>query len=152
MKIFLICQRFQRHCWCTLKGQCHKIFASDFFHESSSPKPLKIALVSFPIFSKILGDIRKSWWTTGINDNRGHRYQWHQRQICPPVSTTPAANLPLVATIPVTTLPPVSCVNNTGGKLPPVSTTPASNWPQVSMTPVANNGNNIRLLTSKSEL
>ncbi len=25
-----------------LKGQCHEIFASDFFHESSSPKPLKI--------------------------------------------------------------------------------------------------------------
>ncbi len=25
-----------------LKGQCHKIFSSGFFHESSSPKPLKI--------------------------------------------------------------------------------------------------------------
>ncbi len=25
-----------------LKEQCYEIFASDFFHESSSPKPLKI--------------------------------------------------------------------------------------------------------------
>ena len=38
-----------------------------------------------------------------------------------------------------------------GGKLPPVSTTPAANLPPVS-TPVANNGNNIRLLTPESEL
>ncbi len=30
-------------CWCfSLKGQYHKIFASGFFHESSSSKPLKI--------------------------------------------------------------------------------------------------------------
>ncbi len=29
--------------WCfAWKGQCHKIFASGFFHESSTPKPLKI--------------------------------------------------------------------------------------------------------------
>jgi hypothetical protein len=36
-----------------LKGQCHKIFASGFFHELSSLKPLKITLGSFQIFSKI---------------------------------------------------------------------------------------------------
>jgi hypothetical protein len=50
----------------------------------------------------------------------------------PPVSTTPAANLP------------------------PVSMTPAANFflplPLVLWTPVANNGNNIRLLTPESEL
>ncbi len=38
-------------------------------------------------------------------------------------------------------------VNATGGKLPPESTTPAVNLPQVPMTMIANNGNNIRLLT-----
>jgi hypothetical protein len=54
-----------------LKGQCHEIVASGFFHESSSPKPLKIALGSFQIFSKILGDIRKSRCSTSINDTGG---------------------------------------------------------------------------------
>jgi hypothetical protein len=39
-------------------------------------------------------------------------------------------------------------VNDTGGKLPPVSTTPAAKLPPVSTPPVANNGNNIRLLTT----
>jgi len=49
----------------------------------------------------------------------------------PPVSTTPVANLPPT-------------------NLPPVSTTPAVNLPLVllvSLILVANNGNNIRLLT-----
>jgi hypothetical protein len=31
----------------TLKGQCHEIFSFRFFHESSSPKPLKITLGTF---------------------------------------------------------------------------------------------------------
>jgi hypothetical protein len=39
-------------------------------------------------------------------------------------------------------------VHDAGGKLPPESTTPAANLPLVSMTPEANNGNNIRLLTT----
>jgi hypothetical protein len=40
-------------CITYLKGQCHhEIFASGFFHESSSPKPLKILLGSFLIFRK----------------------------------------------------------------------------------------------------
>jgi hypothetical protein len=52
-----------------LTGQCHEIFASDFFHESSSPKPLKITLGSFLIFFKISGHICKSRCTTGINGN-----------------------------------------------------------------------------------
>jgi len=34
-------------------------FASGFFHESSFPKPMKIAIGSFRIFSKIRGDIRE---------------------------------------------------------------------------------------------
>ncbi len=36
-----------------------RFFASGFFHEASSPKPLKIALESFQLFSKIRGDFRK---------------------------------------------------------------------------------------------
>ncbi len=47
-------------------------FCLRFFHESSSPKPLKIMLGSFQIFSKILGDIRS--------------------QVAPLVSTIPVAN------------------------------------------------------------
>jgi hypothetical protein len=43
-------------------------------------------------------------------------------------------------------------VNDAGGKLPPVSTISAANLPPVSLTPVANNGNNIRLLTPEREL
>jgi hypothetical protein len=42
-----------------------------FFHESSSPKPLKITLGSFKFFLKICGDILKSRCTTGINDTGG---------------------------------------------------------------------------------
>ncbi len=42
-----------------------------FFHESSSPKPLKIMLESFKIFTKIRRDIRKSRYTTSINNTCG---------------------------------------------------------------------------------
>jgi hypothetical protein len=48
-----------------------RFFASDFFRESSFPKPLIIALGSFRIFSKIRGDICKCRCTTGINDTGG---------------------------------------------------------------------------------
>ncbi len=41
------------HLFIRFQGQCHEIFASGFFHESSLPKPLKITLGSFHIFSKI---------------------------------------------------------------------------------------------------
>jgi hypothetical protein len=61
-----------------LKGQCHEIVASGFFHESSSPRPLKITLGSFRIFSKICGDIRKSRCTTGINDTGGKQWEHYQ--------------------------------------------------------------------------
>ncbi len=46
-------------------------FASGFFHESVSPKPMSIPLGPFRIFSKIRGDIRSSRLTTGINDTGG---------------------------------------------------------------------------------
>ncbi len=48
-----------------------RIFALGFLHESPSPKPLKITLGSFQIFSKIRGDICKSRCTTCINETGG---------------------------------------------------------------------------------
>jgi hypothetical protein len=54
-----------------LKGQSHEIFASGFFHESSSPKPLKITVGPFIIYLKIRRDIRKSMCITSINDTGG---------------------------------------------------------------------------------
>jgi hypothetical protein len=51
-----------------LKGQCHKKFCFRFFHESSSPKPLKITLGHFK-FAEIFAS-----------------------QSAPPISTTPVAN------------------------------------------------------------
>jgi hypothetical protein len=54
-----------------LKGQCHRFFASDFFHESSSPNPMKTTVGLFQIFSKISGDTRKSSYTTGVNYTGG---------------------------------------------------------------------------------
>jgi hypothetical protein len=50
-----------------LKGQCHKIFASGFFHEPVCPKPLIIPIRTFQIFSKICGDIPSSRCTTGFS-------------------------------------------------------------------------------------
>ncbi len=152
----------------TERDSVTRFFASGFFHESPSPKPLIITLGSFRIFSKIRGDIRKSRckFAIGVNDTGGK---------LPPVSTTPAANLPPVSKTPganFATSSPCAVdtggkfatgvndtggklaagVNDAGGKLPPVSTTAAANLPLVSLTPVANNGNNIRLQTPKSEL
>jgi hypothetical protein len=64
-----------------------------------------------------------------------------------PVSTTPGVNF-------ATSTPSVIDigVNNIRGKLPPLSTTPEVTLPRVSMTPVANNVDNIRLLTPQYEL
>jgi hypothetical protein len=116
-----------------LKGQCHEIFASGFFHESVSPKPLSTPLGPFRIFSKIRGDIRSSRLTTGINVTGGKL-------------TTPAANFATSFTsVEDTGGKFATGANDTGGKLPPISTTPAANLPPVSLTPVANNGTNIRL-------
>jgi hypothetical protein len=54
-----------------LRDSVMRFFASGFFHESPSPKPLIITLGSFQIFLKIRGDIRKSRCTTGVNDTDG---------------------------------------------------------------------------------
>ncbi len=130
----------------SLRDSVTRFFASDFFHELSSPKSLKITLGSFQIFSKIHRDIRKSRCIVANS---------------PQVLTTPAAKLLLISTTPAANLPPLSttpaanfatsspgvvdtvgkfatCVNDTcskfstsvndvGGILPPVSTTPVAN-------------------------
>ncbi len=54
-----------------LKGQCHEILTTGFFHESVSPKPLRIPFRPFRIFSKIRGYIRSSRCTTGVVDTGG---------------------------------------------------------------------------------
>ncbi len=65
------------------------------------------------------------------------------------VSATPEANLPqLSMTLVVNFATSTAGVIDTGSILPPVSMTFAVNLPPASMTPVANNGNNIRLLTT----
>ncbi len=82
-----------------LKGSVTRFFASGFFRESPSPKPLIITLGSFRIFPSIRGDIHKSKCTTGVNDTGGkfangvndtggkffHQFPlccWHRWQIC----------------------------------------------------------------------
>jgi hypothetical protein len=70
---------------CTLQGQCHEIFASGFYHESSSHKPLKKTLGSFLTFSKIRGYIRTSISTTGtagVVDNGGALFFFKIFSIC----------------------------------------------------------------------
>ncbi len=58
-------------CRCAFSRDSVTRFFASVFCESSSPKPLIIALGSFQIFSKIRGDICKSRCTTGINDIGG---------------------------------------------------------------------------------
>jgi hypothetical protein len=75
-----------------------------------------------------------------------------------PVSTTPAANLPLVSTTPATNFATSSpCVVDTGGKFATGVNDTGGKFAagvnkSVSLTPVANNWNNIRLQTPESEL
>jgi hypothetical protein len=107
-------------------------------------QPLKITLGSFQIFTKIRGDIRKSRCTTGINHNGGKFATCSAGVVDTSGKFATGVN--------DTGGKFATSVNDAGGKLPPVSTTPAANMPLLSMTPVANNGNNIRLLTTKSEL
>ncbi len=103
---------------CTsLKGQCHNIFYFYFFHETSSPKPLKITLRSFEIFLKIVETFASQ------GGPPVSMFQWHWRQILPlkslilllqvAMSMIPAANLLLVSMTPV-----ANCtgINNTSGK------------------------------------
>jgi hypothetical protein len=66
----------------------HVFLLQFFFHETSSPKPLKITLGSFQIFLKF-AEILTS-------------------QSAPPVSTTLVGNLLAVSMTPAVKLPPVS--------------------------------------------
>jgi hypothetical protein len=69
----------------TLKGQCHEIFCFRFFHESSSPKPLKknnIRVIS--VF------LENAWRYSQVKVH--HRYQRHHVANLPPVSTALEAN------------------------------------------------------------
>jgi hypothetical protein len=96
------------------------MFCLWFFHESVSPQPQSIPLGPFQIFLKILGDIRKSRCTAGINDTGGN--------LRPPVATTPAANFATsFASVVDTSGKFANGVNDAGGNLPPVSKTPAAN-------------------------
>jgi hypothetical protein len=71
-----------------------RFFASGFFHESPSPKPLIITLGSFRKFAEIFAC-----------------------QGAPPVSLTPVANLPPVSTTSAANFATSSpCVDDTGGK------------------------------------
>ncbi len=53
------------------KGTVWRDFLLQIFHESSSPKPLKMTLGSFQIFSKIRWVIHKWRCTTGVNNTSG---------------------------------------------------------------------------------
>jgi hypothetical protein len=70
----------------SVNGSAKRFFASGFYHESSSPKPLQITQGNFEFFQKFA--------------------EIFPRPDAPPVSTTPVANLPAVLTTPVSNLPP----------------------------------------------
>jgi hypothetical protein len=55
----------------SFKGTVSRDFLLQVFSWITFPKPLKITLWSFQIFSKIRGDIRKSRCTTSVNDTGG---------------------------------------------------------------------------------
>ncbi len=80
------------------KGTVSRDFLLQVFfmnHESSSPKPPKITLGSFRIFSN-----SRRYSQVKVH----HWYRWHRRQILPPVLMVlliPAANLPPVSMTPV---------------------------------------------------
>ncbi len=58
-----------------------RFFATGFFLESVSPKPLTITLGLFRIFSKFRGDIRSSRFATGVNDTGGKWQKLSSRKI-----------------------------------------------------------------------
>ncbi len=63
-----------------IKGTVSRDFLLQvFFHESSSPKPLKISLGSLKFFLEIREDICKSMFTTSINDTGGKFSHWYRR-------------------------------------------------------------------------
>ncbi len=137
-----------------------RFWASVFFHDSSSPKPLKITLGWFQIFSKIRGDIHKSRYTTSINDTSGKftaSVNHTGGKFVTGINAT--GNADVVGTyckfatgVHDTRGKFAAGVNDNSGKLPLVSTTSAANFQLVSTTLVAINGNIVRLLTPYSEL
>jgi hypothetical protein len=84
------------------KGTVSRIYFFRFFYESFSPKPLKIALGSFQIFSQILEDIRKPRCTTGINDTIGkekdtsHKFATNTAGVVDTAGATTGVNDPSV--------------------------------------------------------
>jgi hypothetical protein len=101
-----------------------RFFASGFFHEYSFSKPLKIRLGSFQIFPKILlGDIRKSRYTTDINDTEG--------KFAASVNYTGVNYTGVKSGVKF-----AAGVNDNSGYLPLVSMTPVVNLPPVPATPV----------------
>jgi hypothetical protein len=104
-------------------------FCFRFFHDSSSPENNTRVILNF---LKICRDIRKSRCTTGINDTGG-KYATG--------ATTLAANFASGTAGVVDNGGKFATVKDTSGKLPSVSATPVANLL------VANNGNNVRLLT-----
>ncbi len=95
----------------TLKGQCHKIFCFWFFFMKQFPPAPRYSISTVSNFfknSQRYSQVNMHLW-----------YQWHRRQIFPPVSLMllmPLANWP-----PLSTTPLANChrVNDALGKLPP---------------------------------
>ncbi len=105
-----------------------RFFASGFFFMNHlPPKPLKITVESFHIFSKIREDIYKSRCTTVINHTVGKFKASSTSSVAnfPLVSTTPAVNFATgkLVLIPVANLPPVSTI--------PASTNPVYRWQKI---------------------
>ncbi len=110
-----------------VKGTVSRNFLPGVFSWIIFPQAPEKSIKSFQIFSKIYGG--KWRWTTSINDT-GDNF--------PPVSTKLEANFATgTAGVVDTSGKFATGVVDTGGNLPPVST-----------TPMANNGNDIRRLTS----
>jgi hypothetical protein len=91
-----------------LNGQCHKIFCFRFFHESSSPQPLKLKLGVFKYLQRYLQvKVHHQYQRHGVNDI-GDKFSTGIAGVIDTggkfstaVSTTLAVNLPRVSTTPV---------------------------------------------------
>ncbi len=91
----------------TLKGQCHEIFCFRFFSWITFPQSPdnNIRIISnFFENSQRYSQVKVHHRCQQHRWQICHRYQWHRRQILPPVPLvllTPVANLPPVSTMPV---------------------------------------------------
>ncbi len=112
----------------SLKGQCHEIFCFRFFSWITFPQHNNIRIILNLSQVKVHHWCQRHQWqiAAGINDTGG--------KFC--------HQFPLCCWHRWQILPPV----------PLVLLTPVANLPPVLLTPVSNNGNNIRLQTSESEL